>query len=104
MRNRTAPPAAQDAGARAACLQQLATALSAYPDIEVRVRPDGPAPCLAARNWDSRLSETVAVTRLGDSLFYLWSWGDRIGDASHPDAAARSVAYVLSAVGARPGQ
>ena len=92
-----------DQSLRAACLQRLATALSGYPDIEVRVRSDGPAPCLVARHTGSRLSETVAVTRLGDGLAYLWSWGQRLGDASDPDAAARSVAYVLGAHGAQRG-
>ena len=84
-----------------ACLQRLATALSAYSDIDVRVRTDGPAPYLAARNIDSRLSETVTVKRLDDGLAFLWSWGERIGDASDPDRVARSVAYVLAAASAQ---
>lgn len=100
----TPAAAAQDGGAQAACLQRLATALSSYPDIEVRVRPDCPATWLAARNTVSGLSETVAITRIGDEFVFLWSWGERIGNASDADVTARSVAYVLSATGARLGR
>jgi hypothetical protein len=104
MNSQTAPGAAQDAGTRAACLQRLATALSAYPDLSVTVRAEGPAPCLAARNMTTpHLSETIAVTRLGDQLAYLWSWEERIGDASDPDSAAHAIAYVLHARGAQLG-
>lgn len=89
---------------RAACLQRLATALSGYGDLEVTVREDGPAPCLAARNTTVPvLSETVAITRLGNGLVFLWSWGERIGNVSDPDAAALAIAYVLGARGARLG-
>lgn len=89
---------AKDKGMRTACLQRLATALSAYPDLQVTVREEGAALCLAARNSAiSSLSETVAITRLGDGLVFLWSWGEHIGDASDPDAAAHAIAYVLAA-------
>lgn len=88
-----------------ACLQRLATALSGYDDVEATVRPDGPAVCLAARNTAiPSLSETVAITRLGDGLVFMWSWGERISDASDPDGAALAIAYVLSARSAQLGQ
>ena len=96
MADQIAPPAAQDVGARTACLQRLATALSAYPDLSVNVRTEGPAACITVFNAGvPQLSETIAVTRLGDQLAYLWSWGERIGDASDPDGAAHAIAYVL---------
>jgi hypothetical protein len=89
---------AVDTRMRAACLQRLATALTGYCDLSVTVRADGPAPCLAALNIAvPELSETVTVTRTGDDLAFLWSWGERIADASDPDSAAQAVAYVLSA-------
>lgn len=93
-----------DVGTRAACLQRLATALSGYHEIDVTVRQDGPAPCLAARNQVSGLSETVTVARLGNGLAYRWSWGEPIGDTSDPDGAAHAIAYVLAARGARLGR
>lgn len=97
MSNQTMPPA-RGAGARAACLQRLATSLSSYGDLAVEVWVDGAAPCLAARNMAvPQLSETVAIARLGDGLAFLWSWGDPIGDASDADSAAQAIAYVLSA-------
>ena len=93
------------AGTQAACLQRLATALAGFPDLDVSVRPDGPAPCLVARNTTApALSETVAVTRLGESLTFTWSWGDRIASTSDVDGAALAIAYVLSARGAQLGQ
>lgn len=96
----TAAPG-QDAGARAACLQRLATALSGYEDLQVTVRADGPAPCLAARNTAvPQLSETIWVTGASGRLAFTWSWGERIGDASDPDSAAHAIAYVLHACGA----
>ena len=85
-------------GTRAACLQRLATALSGYADLEVTVRADGPAPCLAARNSTAPLmSETITVSGSGGGRAYMWSWGRRIADASDPDSAARAIAYVLAA-------
>lgn len=97
----TAAPG-QGAGTRAACLQRLATALLGYEDLQVTVRADGPAPCLAARNTAApQLSETISVTGAGGSLAYTWSWGERIGDASDPGSAAHAIAYVLSARGVR---
>lgn len=90
----------RDTGARVACLQRLATALSGYSDLHVTVQADGPAPCLAARNTAAPcLAETVTVTRHGDTLAYTWSWGERISDASDTGDAAVAVAYVLSARG-----
>ena len=87
---------------RAACLERLATALSGYPDLEVRVRVDGPAPHLAARNTAVPvLSETVTAASARDGLAYFWSWGERIGDVSDPGAAAHALAYVLAARDAR---
>lgn len=66
----------QDAGTRAMCLQRLATALCGYGDLNVAVRPDGPAPCLAVRNTAVPfMSETVSITRSGDGLTFAWSWG-----------------------------
>lgn len=63
MSNQTAPAAAEDTGARIACQQRLATALSGYGDLEVAVRLEGPAPCLAARNTTAPdLAETVAIS------------------------------------------
>lgn len=104
MTNQTTPPA-EDTGARAACLRRLATALMGYPDLDAAVRLDGPAPCLAVRNTTAPLlSETVAVSRVGGALAYLWSWGQPIGDTSDPSAAARAIAYVLAARGARLGE
>lgn len=94
----------QDAGTRAMCLQRLATALCGYGDLNVAVRRDGPAPCLAVRNTAVPfMSETVSITRSGDGLTFAWSWGARIGDASDPDSAARAIAYVLAADGAELG-
>lgn len=94
----------QDKGARAACLERLATALSGYRDLDVTVRSDGPAPCLAARNTSAPLmSETVTVTGSGDGLAFVWSWGRRISDASDPDCAAQAIAYVLAVRDARAG-
>lgn len=96
---------ASETGARAACLQRLATALCGYLDLNVQVRADGPAPCLAVRSTAVPLmSETVTVSPAGDGLAYRWSWGAQIGDASDPDSAARAIAYVLDADGARPGR
>ena len=93
-----------DRGARAVCLQRLATALSGYGDLEVTVRDGGPAPCLAARNLAvPDLSEMVTVGQSGDGIAYMWSWGRCIGDASDPDSAAQAVAYVLAARGVRLG-
>lgn len=95
---------AASAGAQAACLERLATALSGYPDLKVNVRADGPAPCLAARNIAVPvLSETVTVADTGDGLAYFWSWGRRIGGASDPEAAANAIAYVLAARDVRLG-
>ena len=91
-------PTAPDAKACTACLERLATALSSYPDLEVNVRTDGPAPCLTTRNIAVPvLSETVTVADTGDGPAYLWSWGRRIGDTSDPGAAAHAIAYVLAA-------
>ena len=105
MTNLTPPPATQDAGARAACLQRLATALSGYSDLAVTVRADGPAPCLAARNTNfPDLSESVNVKQFGHRLAFVWSWGERICDASAPDAAALAIAYVLAAHDAQLGR
>ena len=93
-----------DSATRAACLERLATAVCGYPDLEARVRADGPAPCLAVRNMTVPLmSETVTVSACRDGLAYMWSWGKRIGNASAPDLAAEAIAYVLAAAGARPG-
>jgi hypothetical protein len=99
MTDQTAP-AAEDAGARAACLQRLATALCGYPDLSVSVREEGPAPCLAVRNTATpHLSETVAMTEADGQLNYTWSWGEPIAGTSDPDAAAHVIAYVLQASG-----
>jgi hypothetical protein len=82
---------------------RLATAGQSGSPIRMRTRQ--PAEALAVRNTAaSFMSETVAVTRLGDSLAYLWSWGQRITDASDPGAAAHAIAYVLEARGAGLGQ
>ena len=87
---------------RASCLQRLATALSGYPDLNVTVRADSPAPCLAVRNTAIPvLSETITVSATSDGLSYMWSWGRRIGDANDPDSAAQAIAYVLAARDAR---
>lgn len=95
-------PTAPGARARTACLERLATALSAYPDLEVNIRADGPAPCLTARNSAVPvLSETVTVADAGDGPAYSWSWGRRIGDTSDPGTAAHAIAYVLAARDAR---
>lgn len=95
----------QDTAVRASCLQRLATALSGYRSLDVTVRPDGPAPCLAVRNTAAPLmSETVTVGASGDDLAYIWSWGAQIGDASDPDGAAHAIAHVLAAPGARLGR
>lgn len=95
-------PTAASAGAWAACLERLATALSGYPDLECSVRAEGPVPCLEARNTTVPvLSETVTVADTGDDLAYFWSWGRRIGDASAPGTAAHAIAYVLAARDAR---
>ena len=68
------------------------------------MRADGPAPSLTVRNTGVPfMSETVAVTRSGDSLTFTWSWGAQIGDISRPDSAAQAVAYVLAADGAQLG-
>lgn len=92
-------------GARVACLERLATALFGYLDLEVHVRAEDPAPCLAVRNTAVPvLSETVTVAETGDSLAYFWSWGRRIGDAGDPEAAAHAIAYVLAARDARLGR
>lgn len=100
----SSPPSHQDGATRAACLVRLATALSSYGDLAVTAREDGPTPCLAARNtMVPAMSETITITRLGDGLVYRWSWGERIGDASDPDAAAHAIAYVLGARGTRLG-
>lgn len=103
MTNQTAIAATgQKAAEGLACLQRLAAALSGYGDLAVTVRRADLAPCLAVRNTTTpQLSETVAVTRAGDGLAYVWSWGERIGDASDPDSAAHAIAYVLCASGAR---
>lgn len=94
----TTEPVCEDTGARTACLQRLATALSAYPDLSVTVRADGPVPCLATRNTAApHLSETITVTEADGRLAFSWSWGERIGDASDPDAVAHAIAYVLQA-------
>lgn len=67
-------PSGPGTAARVACLQRLATALSGYHDLDVAVRADGPAPCLAVRNTAARLmSETVTVSASGDRLAYMWS-------------------------------
>lgn len=101
----TAEPFRRGTAARAACLQRLATALSAYRDLDTTVRADCPAPCLAVRNTTAPLMcETVTVNGAGDGLTYMWSWGEQICDASDPDTAAQAIAYVLEANGARPGQ
>lgn len=93
----------QHAGTRA-CLERLAAVLSGYSDLDVAVCPDGPAPCLAVRNTGHPfMSETVAVARVGGGLAFAWSWGQRIGDASDPGAAAQAIAYVLEARGVRLG-
>lgn len=95
-------PGGRDIRTRAACLQRLATALSGYSDLDVTVRPDGPAPCLAVRNTAAPLmSETVTVNESGDGPAFTWSWGRRISDASDPDSAAQAIAYVLAARDAR---
>lgn len=95
----------RDIRARAACLQRLATALSGYHDLDVTVRAEGSVPCLAVHNTAATtLSETVTISATGDSLAYMWSWGERISDASDPDSAAQAIAYVLAAHGARPGR
>jgi hypothetical protein len=91
----------QEAGLRAECLERLATALSGFADLEIRIRPDGSPPWLAARNRVSRLSEIITVAPDRDGLVYVWSWGQRLAGVSDPGEAARSIAYVLSACDAR---
>ncbi|HEY2577314.1 MAG TPA: hypothetical protein VGI74_13495 [Streptosporangiaceae bacterium] len=84
---------------RAAQLDRLATALSAYPDIQATVQRTGSGvPCLAVVNpaGSGLMSETVAVGRIGDDLFYFWSWGERITPVTRVEDAAQSIAYVLS--------
>jgi hypothetical protein len=83
---------------RAAQLDRLATALSAYPDITATVGQAQGVPCLAVVNpaGSGLLSETVAVGRIGDDLFYFWSWGERITPVTKVEDAAKSIAYVLS--------
>lgn len=91
----------QGTGTRAACLQRLATALSGYRDLEVTVRANEHAPCLAVRNTAVPfMSETISTARARDGLVFTWSWGARIGEAGDPDTAAQAVAYVLAAYGA----
>jgi hypothetical protein len=46
----------------------------------------------------------VAVGRIGDDLFYFWSWGERITPVTQVEDAAKSIAYVLSARGAQLDQ
>lgn len=92
-----------EADTQAACMQRLAIALSAYPDLEATVGPGGRAPCLAVRNTAAPvMSETVTVSASGDGpLAYMWSWGRRMASASEPDIAAQAIAYVLLARDAR---
>lgn len=96
----------QDYGAEfaswTACLQRLATALSGYHELDATVLRNGSAPCLAARNRASGLSETVTVSELRNRLTFLWSWDEPIGDADDPDSAARVIAYVLAVRGTEP--
>jgi hypothetical protein len=104
MTDQTTATAGQDTKTRAACLQRLATALCGYPDLQVTVREEGPAPCLAARNTAvPHLSETVTVTEAGDRLAYTWSWGEPIAGTCDPGSAAHAIAYVLQARGAKLG-
>lgn len=94
----------QCTAARDTCLEWLATGLSRYRDLAVTVRLDGPAPHLVVRNTAvPYMSETVTVSSSADGLVYMWSWGVPICAASDSDGAARAVAYVLAARGARPG-
>lgn len=89
---------------RAACIERLATALSAYPDIDVKISTAGTVPFLTASNKSSPLmTETVAVSRRGDPLVYVWSWGERISDTGDPELAAKAIAYVLSSRSAHLG-
>jgi hypothetical protein len=83
---------------RAAQLDRLATALSAYPDITATVGRAAGVPCLAVVNpaGAGLLSETVAVGRIGDDLFYFWSWGECITPVTRVEDAAKSIVYVLS--------
>ena len=91
-----------DTGAQVARLERLATALSGYHDLAVTVRPEGPAPCLAACNTTvPALSETITISVSAGSPAYMWSWGKRISDASDPGSAAQAIAYVLAASGAQ---
>lgn len=91
-------PTVPGAKAHTAFLERLAIALSSYPDLEVNVRTDGPAPCLTARNIAVPvLSETVTIADTGDDLAYFWSWGRAIGNAGDLEAAAHAIAYVLTA-------
>ncbi len=91
---------------RAAQLDRLATALSSYPDITATVGQAGGVPCLAVVNpaGSGLLSETVAVGRIGDDLFYFWSWGECITPVTRVEDAAQSIAYALSARGAQLDQ
>lgn len=90
------------AAVRSACLERLATALSGYPELELHVRSEGPAPWLAASNTAVPvLSERITTADTGDGLAYFWSWGERIGDVSDPGTAAHAIAYVLAARDAR---
>lgn len=94
----------QDARARAAYLQRLATALAGYPDLAATVGAAGPAPCLTVHNIATPLmSETLTVCSHGNGFAFTWSWGEHICDASNPDTAAAAVAYVLAASDAQLG-
>lgn len=82
---------------RTECIERLATAVSAYPDLDVKIGTSGTAPFLTASNKSSPLmTETVAVSRRGDPGVYVWSWGERISDTGDPELAAKAIAYVLS--------
>lgn len=92
---------------QAAQLNRLATALSAYPDITATVGQAGAGlPCLAVANpaGAGLLSETVAVGRVGDEMYYFWSWGERITPVTRVEDAAKSIAYVLSSRAAQLDQ
>jgi hypothetical protein len=63
----------------------MTATLRAYPPV---LRISGPGTVM--------LAETIDCVPLPEGWFYRWSWGELVGLADEPAAAARRIAHVLA--------
>ena len=77
-------------------LRTLSADLAGRGFLAVRLTDDG-TPTLQVTNRDTGCSENITIKADDNGAWwFMWSWGDRLGEVGDVDAAAFKIAYVLT--------